>query len=370
MEIALLQTPAIPLNLEAHGGLERVALHELDLLREKGYEAGLFVSELMGKKAYVYRIRDLGWQNRFSKFFYYLNFWRLNHRADIFHGHYTPILALLYPRKTIVHFHGLSISELILHRYSYLRRRYNRANYIFCARWVKEEFQKIYPDIPESQLHVVYNGADVENIRPFWDKTLGDTVNICFYSRWIPEKGIYDVLSAAEILEQRGRKDFKIWYGGSALGAYKKKEISGAIEIEKKVREWAVRLKSVGLVGNIKQTELSTFLPKMDLGLVPSTYPDPFPLVPLEMMAAGLPVVAYAVGGLKESVIDGETGFLLRDQNPERLADKIEFFLDNRDQIVRMGKAARMHVEKNFTWERHVEQLIEIYRNMRNSPHE
>jgi glycosyltransferase involved in cell wall biosynthesis len=361
MKIALLQTPVIPLNLEAHGGLERVALYELDLLVRRSYEAKLFVSKLIGKKANVSRIRDLGWQNRVLKLFYYLEFWRINRNADVFHGHYTPILALLYPRKSIVHFHGLSISELLLHRYSYARKRYHRANYIFCARWVKEEFQKIYPDIPESQLHVVYNGADVENIRPLRDKTLGDTVNICFYSRWIREKGIYDVLSAAEILEQRGRKDFKIWYGGSALSAHKEKKSGNTFEIEQKVREWTGRLKSVQLVGNIKQSELSTFLPKMDFGLVPSTYADPFPLVPLEMMSAGLPVVAYAVGGLKESIIDGETGFLLENQNPEKLAEKIEYLLDNRKEIERMGRAARKHVEKSFSWERHLDQLSVVY---------
>jgi len=350
MRVAILQTPATPLNVEVHGGLERVALYELDLLSKNGHDVKLYVSKLIGRSANVFKIRDLGWQNRVLKFYYYINFGLRNCKADIFHGHYTPILALMYPQKSIVHFHGLSISELILYRYRFFTKRYHKANYIFCAECVKEEFQKMYPDIPESQLHVVYNGVDVDNIRPPNNKHIGNVVNICFYARWIQEKGIYDVLRAAEILESKGRTDFKIWYGGW----------SNSKEVDLKVREWAGRLKSIELVGEIKRSELPIFLKKMDIGLVPSTYNDPFPLVPLEMMSAGLPVIAYSAGGLKESIIDANTGFLVENQ-PKKLAEKIEYYLDNRKEIEKMGKAAREYVEKNLTWEKHMNKLLDIY---------
>jgi glycosyltransferase involved in cell wall biosynthesis len=352
MRVSLLQTPAIPLDVDRHGGLERVALSELDYLAKGGINARLFVAHLIGpKKKNLFEIKDLGWQNRFLKFYYYIRFGWLNRHVDIFHGHYTPILALLFPKKSVIHFHGLAIKELILYRYKFARKRYLMCHYVFCARWVKDEFREIYPDIPENRLHVVYNGIDVEAIAPRSAKGIGRVVKICFYSRWVEKKGIYDVLEAAEILEKKGRKDFVIWYAGW----------TDSEAVERKIREWAAHLKVVRIVGLIKPSELPAFLRDMDLGLVPSTYSDPFPLVPLEMMAAGLPVAAYGVGGLKESIIEGQTGLLAGEQNPGKLAEMIEFFLDNRSEIERMGRAARKHVEGNFTWEKHIQNLISIY---------
>lgn len=362
LKVAILQTPTCPLNLYIHGGMERVELYELDLLRKYGHKTKLYVANLAGKKEGVYEIKDLGWKPRFLKFYYYFNFGWRNRKSDIFHGHFTPILALLYPQKSVVHFHGLAVHELVLYRY--FKERYHRAYYIFCSRWVMDEFRKIYPEIPKSQLHVVYNGVDVETITPPVERRSEGIVNICFYAGWIPEKGIYEVLAAAEILEKKGRIDFKIFFGGSAFSHYKDSKWGDSQQIDRTVKEWAGRLDSVEIVGDIAFHDLPQFLRRMDIGLVPSTYPDPFPLVPLEMMAAGMPVIAYDLGGLRESVVDGTTGFLVENKNPDKIAEKIEFFLDNRSELERMGMAAREHVEKNFTWEKHVEQLCNIYRKI------
>jgi glycosyltransferase involved in cell wall biosynthesis len=356
--IALLQTPASIMNIDIHGGIERVELHQLEAFNRLGYRTELFVSKLIGAKTGVRQIRDFGYRNRYLQTLYYINFGIRNIRTTIYHGHYTPMLGLLFPRKSVIHFHGLGVSELPLYRH--FARRFHRAHYVFCARWVLEDFRKLYPDIPNSQLHVVYNGVDSEAIRPGAGRN-GPIKNVCFYTGWIPEKGIYEVLSAAEILSKQ-RSDFKIWYGGSAFSHYKGSKWGDAGEIDKKVREWAARLPCVELVGNIKRQDLPAFLAKMDIGLVPSTYADPFPLVPLEMMAAGLPVIAYDLGGLKEQVVDNVNGFLVENQRPDLIAQKLASLLDNPGRLEEMGRAAREHVKREFTWERHIEQLLEIYR--------
>lgn len=348
MKIALLQTPLSPLNIDRHGGLERVELTELDYLNRRGHSASLCAASIVGKKKNVYKVKDFGSNKRILKFFYYLLFGWINRKANIFHGHYTPILALLFPWKSVVHFHGTAVAELILYRY--FAKRYQKAKYVFCSRWVKEEFQKMYADIPSRQLYIVYNGVDIERIKPLAEKSLGGKLNVCFYGRWVPEKGIYDMLRVTEMLEAKGRADFTLWYGGW----------SDSHEINREIKEWADRLKSVKIVGSIDQLDLPSFLQTMHIGIVPSVYSDPFPLVPLEMMAAGLPVIAYDLGGLREEIKDGGTGFLV-EKDPQKLAEKIEFFLDNRHEIERMGKAAREHVEKNFTWESHIDKLLDIY---------
>jgi glycosyltransferase involved in cell wall biosynthesis len=360
MKIALLQTPTFPLNIDFHGGIERVELGELDTLEKYGHQATLFVPALVGKRNGIVVIRDLGWRSRVLKWIYYLNFLVKTIGYDIRHGHYTPILILLAPKRSVLHFHGLAIRELPLYRFAPVRRRYKDAHYIFCARWVKAEFVKMYPDFPEGNMHVVYNGCDTITVQHKAYVKDARKINICWYGLWEEEKGIFHLLEAVRILERK-RTDFKVVIGGSANlegGSDKAHKVAG------RVREVAATLRTVELTGLIKRDGLSQFLADKDVGLFPSIYRDPFPLVPLEMMAAGLPVIAFDYGGPREAIIDGQTGFLVENMRPEKLAEKIEFFLDNRSEIERMGRAAREHVEKNFTWEKHIEQLIEIYKGI------
>lgn len=356
MRIAILQTPTFHLNLDYHGGIERVELGQLEFLADQGHRARLYVPALVGEHRAIKVIADWGWRSRWLKWKYYLEFIARTRWADVRWGHYTPLLALLSPHNAVVHFHGLSVRELSFYRYPWARRRYHRAHYVFCSRWVKEEFEKLYPDIPKDRLHVLYNGVDVVNFFHQPQLSLSERAKICWYGLWEEEKGIYQLLEAVSILEQR-RNDFMVHIGGSA--AYE-----GITEKSKRdqerVIEWVRRLKTVNLVGPIARSWLPDFLKDFQLGLFPSIYQDPFPLVPLEMMAAGLPVIAYDLGGPKEAIIDGHTGLLVENKRPDLLAERIEWFLDHRQAIAEMGRNARRHVEESFSLEKHGQGLIEI----------
>jgi len=343
-----------------HGGMERNELLELKGLQKRGHVAKLFVSKLIGADPQIRQIKDLSWRNRLFKFYYYLNFSMKAIHYDVYHGNFTPLLALLFPNKSLIHFHGDAIFELPLYRH--FGRRYQNSWYVFCSDYTKNEFRKMYPNLNQERLMTLYNCVDIDFFKPaVSDVSERKTVNICFYGGWIPEKGIYDVLEAAEILEKRGRKDFKIYYGGSAYSHYKDSKWGSADDIDAKVKSWVSRLHTVELVGNIKYESLPEFLQKMDIGLVPSSYPEPFGIVNIEIMACRLPVIATKVGGIPEVVVDGETGLLIEPSNPQGLARAIECLLDNSDLRMRMGRAARERVEQLFTWEKHMSQLIQIY---------
>ena len=66
----------------------------------------------------------------------------------------------------------------------------------------------------------------------------------------------------------------------------------------------------VKIVHNVPHKEVLSAWPHCTVALVPSTWPEPFGTAATEAMAAGRPVVATAVGGLKDIVVDGETGLL------------------------------------------------------------
>jgi len=357
MRVTLIQHPSITLDLAHTGGLEVVELNELSNLKQRGVVASLYVAKLVGRAEDVHASWDAGWRNRYLQSLYYCNIGRKTHGTDVYHGHYTPFLPLEYPQRSLVHYHGLALSELPLYRYHTCRQRYHAAHYVFCAAWLVDGFRQLYPQMPLEHLHVVLNGVDHNAFRP-GPRSVRDRIpRIVFYAGWIPSKGIYELLEAVSLLEQK-RTDFEVYFGGSAFSHYKRAE---SPEIDRRVRELASNLKTVKLIGHVDHSALPELLRAMDIGCVPSVYEDPFPLVPLEMMAAGLPVVAFGVGGLRESVVDGITGFLVENKNVHALAKALETLIDNEQLRLEMGAKARKRVEQYFTWDRHVDQLLEIY---------
>jgi len=84
----------------------------------------------------------------------------------------------------------------------------------------------------------------------------------------------------------------------------------------------------------------------------------------LEAMAAGRPVVARRVGALPETVVDGETGYLVDDDRPERVAAALAAVLGDRDRARAMGRAGRRRAETEFSPERSVAVVDEVYRRL------
>ena len=95
----------------------------------------------------------------------------------------------------------------------------------------------------------------------------------------------------------------------------------------------------------------------------PSVY-EPFGIINLEAMACEIPVVASAVGGIPEVVVDGETGFLVPPANPDELASAINRILDSDELGRELGKAGRLRVERYFSWEAIAEQTRDMYLEM------
>lgn len=86
---------------------------------------------------------------------------------------------------------------------------------------------------------------------------------------------------------------------------------------------------------------------------------EPFGLVPLEAMSCAVPVVAVNDGGYKESVINKETGFLIK-RDSKKLAEKIQLLLNNSNLAEKMGRNGRENVLQNWTWDKSIERFIKI----------
>lgn len=100
-----------------------------------------------------------------------------------------------------------------------------------------------------------------------------------------------------------------------------------------------------------------------DVIAVPSRQ-EPFGLVAIEAAAVGRPVVASAVGGLKEIVVDGETGFLVPPEDPAALAAAIGRLRDDPALAVRLGLAGRRRYLDLFSAARMIEATEAVYRDV------
>ncbi|MFH1618807.1 MAG: glycogen synthase [bacterium] len=92
----------------------------------------------------------------------------------------------------------------------------------------------------------------------------------------------------------------------------------------------------------------------------PSVY-EPFGIINLESMACETPVVASAVGGILETVVDGVTGLLVEPANPRALADAINRLLRDRPLAEKLGKNGRRRVEEHFSWTTIAERTEKLY---------
>ncbi len=92
---------------------------------------------------------------------------------------------------------------------------------------------------------------------------------------------------------------------------------------------------------NVKHDDVMTAWAHSALGVVPSIWPEPLGQVAIEAMAASKPVVAAAVGGLPDVVVDGETGLLVPPRDATALREALRTLLQDPERRARMGAAGR-----------------------------
>ena len=96
--------------------------------------------------------------------------------------------------------------------------------------------------------------------------------------------------------------------------------------------------------------------------MVLSSMREGLPYVLMEAASIGKPHIATDVGGVSEFIINGETGILVPPTDPEKLAAAIKNLLDNPETVERLGKRAREKFLRQFTYDRFIDQTVEVYR--------
>ncbi|MBI4188560.1 MAG: glycosyltransferase, partial [Chloroflexi bacterium] len=217
----------------------------------------------------------------------------------------------------------------------------------------KQELLRYY-DAATERISIIPCGVNLERFQPV-DKQgarqqlgLTDDKIVLYVGRIEPLKGIAQLLEAMPYL-QNGHKPRLIIIGGDKNSQGEMARLQGLCR-ELRIAD------SVTFPGMIKQEKLASYYSAADTCVVPSYY-ESFGLVALEALACGTPVVATDVGDLKNIIRQGETGYVVTDNNPHRLADKIASVLampgaDNGNSLSIRASVSR------FSWSNIAEALI------------
>jgi D-inositol-3-phosphate glycosyltransferase len=223
----------------------------------------------------------------------------------------------------------------------------------------KEDLITYYDAAPET-ISIIPCGVNLDLFRPIQRETArcrlglnGENI-IVFVGRTIPLKGIENMLKAMAHLEgKHGVKLVVIGGDDHSQGEMQRlKDLSRTLRIDE----------SVIFLGSVTQETLPFFYSAADLCVVPSYY-ESFGLVVLESLACGTPVVATKVGCAESVIRCGETGYVVPDNAPESLVDKISRLLSTPNGKPDFVNSVRASVTK-YSWSNICEAILEEYRSV------
>jgi D-inositol-3-phosphate glycosyltransferase len=126
------------------------------------------------------------------------------------------------------------------------------------------------------------------------------------------------------------------------------------------VAERAGVAERVRLIGQVARMDMPALLRSADL-VVCSPWYEPFGIVPLEAMACGVPVVASAVGGMLDTVVDGVTGAHVPPRDPHALAEVIGALLESPNRRAELARAGLERVRSRYSWDRVAADTAAVY---------
>jgi glycosyltransferase involved in cell wall biosynthesis len=197
----------------------------------------------------------------------------------------------------------------------------------------------------------IYNGVDTSLFNDYGIERNNN--KILFVGRMHPYKGLEDLFAALNLVFTENKSVyFEIVC--TVIEDYKAKLLS---LVDK---EFHPRIKFTGRVNN---DELPTYYNSANLSILPSRA-EAFPIIPLESMACGTPVIIADRFSAREIVEDNEDGFLVNALDKTELANKILHILENQSIIEEMRKKTRQKIVDNFSIDKVLQDNIDFYQTI------
>jgi glycosyltransferase involved in cell wall biosynthesis len=345
MKIAQITSVYISVPPKTYGGTERIVYYLCRDLRRRGHHVELFASGDSAVDCTLQAVVPIASQDDPRSTFYLekefearntWNLYRQGERFDVIHAHWTTIAP---------YFSNFTMTPTLI-TYAYIERE------------LHEYYQKHFPRclpvcvsraqakmLGDESIPVVYNGVDLDDI-PFGGKP-DDFFLIA--GRMVPEKGIADAIRIAT------RVKAKLLIVGHVTShlpwsqEYFLKEVKPHIDGDK-----------IRYIDRLAHRDLARLMGKAKAFLFPINWDEPFGMVVIEAMAAGAPVLAYGRGSMPELIENGETGYLV--QNEEEMVDRME-------RLQSLDRArCRAWVQERFPVEKMIDGYERLYQGALRGP--
>lgn len=325
-------------------------------LREKG----LFASDVEALGIPVYLLEQ---KERGADYFAFLKVARLLRelRIDVVHTHNTQpffdgtLGAVLAGVRTVIHTdHARAFPDKL----RYMIAEWAMALYAYrvvgCSEHTSRQLMR-YEKIPERKISTIPNGIDGSRFELTIDRQAkrrelaiheqGSVIGLAV--RLSDQKGITFLLQAMPRILARHPDTTLLIAGDGDL----------RMDLEREARE-------LGIASRVKfcgpRKDIPELLKVLDLYVLPSKW-EGLPMVILEAMAAGCPIVATDVGGNSTAVVDGVTGTLVPPQDPDALADAVIRLLDSPDLLKTYAEKGKSRFRERFSAETMARQYERLY---------
>jgi type III pantothenate kinase len=220
-----------------------------------------------------------------------------------------------------------------------------------------EAFELMRLGADRSRVHVVPCGVDLDHFRPTGrTDPRGAGHRVVYAGRLVERKGIGNIISA---LEQVPGCELVVAGGPprEALGDDPEAQRLQALAQRHGVAD------RLDLRGRVDRDDLPALLRSAD-ALVTVPWYEPFGITPLEAMACGTPVIASAVGGLIDTVVDGVTGRHVPPRDPDRLAGVLRELLADPAARAEQGRAGVRRTRQLYDWDRVALGTLDVYEEL------
>jgi len=208
--------------------------------------------------------------------------------------------------------------------------------------------------VDKGKFKVINNGIDL-SVFAHMKKNFSRVIRFGYIGQIIEHKGIPNLLKAFSILTEKEKKSVSLLIVGTGHAEY--------VDLIKKiVLEYGLK-DTISFAGFIANNRMYKIYKRLDAVIIPSVWPENSPVVIMEALASGIPVLASDIGGIPEMVKNGVNGWLHKYDNPYNLAENIRKVIGN-SNVMRQMKTACIETVKPYELSKQIAVMEDCYNKL------